>query len=93
MFQNSWVSRLPQTLQEVGYTDVTSDAYAVPPPVRAFFNHTEIMAYEEVSYTAMQGEEGPAFRQLIQESAEEMRRGVTFVSKPEVVVGRKPLRL
>ncbi len=39
----------------------------------------------------MPQETGAAFRNLIQASSDEMKRNVTFIYSPQLVVGRKPL--
>jgi len=91
MPSHSWISRLPQILQQVGFTSITSNTYPIAPELRAFTNHTQLGAYAEASYIGMDKETGAAFRTLIQESADEINHGVTFIYSPQVVVGRKPL--
>ena len=91
----SWPSELSSHMESVGFEQIVSKDYPIPPHLRAPFMHCHLSAAEEASFVAMKNDgpeaEGPRFRKLLAEVYREHQAGVTMAESPIVTIGRKPL--
>ena len=89
-----WPSDLWFHFENIGFEQVSSTSYPLPPELYAPFMQCHLGAAEEISFTVMKNDgpdaQGPIFRKLLAEVHRECQTGVTMVESPLVVCGRKP---
>lgn len=90
----SWVSRLSEIYEELGFKDVSANDNPVKPELRAFFTHLQFMVGEEFSYSSCDNSsleaDGPKLRRLIAEASQESLEGVTYGFSIKVAIGTMP---
>jgi len=87
----SWPSRLPQTFENLGLSDIVVDRHPFPKDTLPYYLDTALMACEEISYNALDplgGGQGEVARDLIKRVSKD-RQNTAFNLDRLTVVGQK----
>lgn len=91
----SWVPRLLETYEQLGFKNVNASHYPTKSELRAFFTQLQFMVNEEFSYASCDNSSpeaiGPRLRNLIAEASQESCEGVNLNFVIEATIGRRPL--